>query len=109
MRIKFFLACPGFGFDSCYDWELIRTLKTFLSGPYCQLYALRSFYHKIDYHYENGLPEKGKRRPYASSLQTPMKVTEIKAFQEEHDILKEFVPEGLPQSLLYPAQRRMRD
>jgi hypothetical protein len=71
--------------------------------------TLRSFYHKIDYHYENVLPDKGKRRPYVSSLQTPMKGTEIKAFVEEHDILKEFAPEGLPQSLLYPAQRRMRD
>lgn len=71
--------------------EVSRTRE--LPNMFAILPAFRSFYHKINYHYPDSLPEMQNAHPYNSSSQTHMTVKEIKAYLERHRILDEYLTE----------------
>ncbi|RJR46504.1 MAG: polysaccharide biosynthesis protein [Deltaproteobacteria bacterium] len=101
--IKFVGAMPG---EKLYEElmteeEVGRTKE--LPTMFAILPALRGYYQKIEYNYQNLLPEVENRRPYISNLEIPMTIEEIKAYLEDYGILDEFLPPGKPYDLLYPA------
>ncbi len=101
--IKFVGAMPG---EKLYEElmteeEVGRTKE--LPTMFAILPALRGYYQRIEYNYQNLLPEVENRRPYISNLEIPMTIEEIKTYLEDYGILDEFLPPGKPYDLLYPA------
>jgi FlaA1/EpsC-like NDP-sugar epimerase len=101
--IKFVGAMPG---EKLYEElmteeEVGRTKE--LPTMFAILPALRGYYQKIEYHYQNLLPEVENRRPYISNLEIPMTIEEIKAYLEDYGILDEFLQPGKPYDLSYPV------
>ncbi len=99
ITIKYIGAMPG---EKLYEElmtleEVNRTRE--LPAMFAILPALRAFYQKIDYDYENMLPEIANRRPYISYLEIPMTIEEIKVYLERCGILDGFISFGPPQSL----------
>jgi FlaA1/EpsC-like NDP-sugar epimerase len=110
IAIRYFGAAPGEKFyEELMSQEEVRRTKE-LPTMFAVLPALRSFYHRIDYRYPNELPDTENRSPYISSSEAALSIKEIKAYLEEHGILKEYIGEAAGQSLpSYSSTKRQRD
>lgn len=103
--IKYVGAMPGEKlYEELMTQEEVHRTKE-LPTMFAILPALRGFYQKIEYNYQDMLPEMINRRPYISNLEVPMTVEEIKVYLDHYGILEEFIPHpGQPLDLPYPPQ-----
>jgi FlaA1/EpsC-like NDP-sugar epimerase len=82
--------------------EVGRTKE--LTTMFAVLPAFRSFYQRVDYHYDNLVAEIGTLKPYISSLHPHMTVEEIKTYLKDYGILDEFIPSVRAHALPYHDQ-----
>lgn len=89
LEIKYGQARPGEKlFEELMSTEEVpRALD--LPQMFAVLPALRSFYHQIDYRYQENVRPGPVSRPYLSSQEPPLTTAEIKAYLVQHKILPE--------------------
>jgi FlaA1/EpsC-like NDP-sugar epimerase len=96
IKIQYFGVRPG---EKLYeelmsDEEVPRALE--LPQVFAVLPALQSFYHQINYHYQEKVQVRSVSRPYVSSQEKPLNLAEVKSYLLKNKVISESYETDFP-------------